>query len=106
MALTHEQIQKLLALPARNTQRGRKPKGWIDTTKRDYQTWFKLAHKLYDESQPDKRAICSNPNCQDTRDNKLVAEVAGHLMCRTCFLSEYMLTVDLQTELEIPAEDK
>lgn len=100
MSLSNEQIQKLLAKSNEPKSRGgRKPKGWIDTSSRDYSTWFKLHHKLYDE-EAEKFAECSNPNCTDTREGgQAVAEVSGVLMCRICFLAGYMLTSPEQAEL-------
>lgn len=100
MALSHEQVQALLKLPEKS-QRGRKPKNYIDTSVRDYQTWFKLATKFY-ESGTSERALCSNPNCPDTRDKKsvLVAEVNDVNMCRICFLNGYMSVNPAQLNVE------
>lgn len=86
MPLTPEQIKALLAQPQR-----RRKKNEIDTSVRDYQTWFKLSGKLFDESSPDGRTHCSNPNCIDTRSQQMVNNINGVFMCRRCFLDGYML---------------
>lgn len=99
MPLSIEEVKRLLALPQQNRGRGKKPKDWIDTSVRDYQTWFKLNHKLWDE-KTDNYVECSNPNCQDDRTQRqMCAEVSGVLMCRICFLSEYMLVPAGQEQL-------
>ena len=87
MSLTPEQIKLLLALPQRRGG-GRKKSGGIDTKVRDHATWFKLAHKLFDEDTQEM-AECSNTECPDDRPKSMavVAEVDGVLMCRHCFLN-------------------
>src|SRR4051812_19573411 len=92
MALTPEQIKKLLAMP--DKRGGRKPKGHVDTSVRDYQTWFKLATKMVDEEDPDKRVTCSNPDCLDRRENRtqLCAKIDDQWVCRICFLDSYLLS--------------
>lgn len=100
MPLSSEEIKKLLALPT-NRGRGRHPKDWVDTSVRDYQTWFKLNHKLWDEER-EHYAKCDNPDCKDYREGRnqhMVAEVDGTLMCRICFLDGYLLTPKDQLEL-------
>jgi hypothetical protein len=90
MPLTKEQIQKLLAIPEKQP---RKRKSGPDTSVRDYQTWFALAHKLFDEDTREL-VICENPNCEDTRENKsrvVTALVNDHYMCRLCFLAGWLI---------------
>jgi hypothetical protein len=98
VGLTDDQVAKLLAQKAKPKRGGggRKTKG-IDTSVRDYATWFSLAHKLYDEDTLE-RAECENPNC--TGDRHLVARVSGLLMCRTCFLDGWLLNNPDQMELK------
>ena len=86
-SLTPEQIKLLLAIPEKR-RGGPRKKGGIDTTVRDHATWFKLAHKLFDE-ETQEMAECSNENCPDDRPRAraVVAEVDGVLMCRHCFLA-------------------
>jgi hypothetical protein len=100
MALTDEEIAKLLAKQPRNRSGGRTGKGKIiDVSVRDYTTWFALAHKMFDEGT--KELIkCSNPNCRDTREKQLCAEVHGTLMCRMCFLDGWLLFGPEQTTLD------
>jgi hypothetical protein len=87
VSLTPEQIKLLLAIPERK-RGGRRKSGGIDATVRDHATWFKLAHKLFDEVTQEMPE-CSNPECPDDRPKArtVVAEVDGVLMCRYCFLS-------------------
>jgi hypothetical protein len=102
MALTKEQIKLLLALPPK-TRGGRKPKNFVDTSVRDSQTWFKLAHKLYDSEQPDVPPKCANPDCSDPRPEtvrQLVASVGGVDMCRYCFLEGWQSVNPEQTTLD------
>lgn len=99
MPLTPEQIKQLLAMP-QTKPRGRKPKGYIDTSVRDVLTWFKLGIKMVDENTQELEK-CENPDCTDTRPSHLVAEVNGKKMCRRCFLSEW--NMEAQTEL-VPSE--
>jgi hypothetical protein len=96
MALSPDQIKALLAKPEKRGGRG---KGGIqvNTSVRDYATWFKLVHKILDSDSKDANPIgCSNDNCIDPRTYQgsqpapLVAEVNGVFMCRYCFLSGFM----------------
>jgi hypothetical protein len=98
MALSPDQIKILLSLPDKQA-RGRKPKGYVDTSVRDYQTWFKLNHKMYEEGAPDDKPQCANPNCPDTRNKQMISDVNGINMCRICFLGGYMLVNPDQTQL-------
>ena len=89
MALSPAQIKALLAIPSKRGGRGKGGKV-IDTSVRDYQTWFKLAHKILDKEAVDETG-CSNPECVDPRSGRtiLVAEVNGMAVCRYCFLDGY-----------------
>lgn len=89
MALSPDQIKALLAIPSKRGGRGKGGKV-IDTSVRDYQTWFKLAHKILDKEEVDVEG-CSNPNCVDPRVGRtiLVAEVNGMAVCRYCFLDGF-----------------
>lgn len=88
MPLSKDEIAALLSKPT--TRRGGKKKAGVDTNDRSYNTWFKLAAKLFDENVPDGRTRCENPNCPDTRPIQMVAEVNGKNMCRRCFIDGWM----------------
>lgn len=88
MALTPDQIKALLAKPEQPARR--KKKNEIDTSVRDYVTWFKLAHKMVDEATGDL-IKCSNPNCPDTRTTQLCVVIDEINMCRRCFMEGYGL---------------
>ena len=100
MSLTPEQVAHLLALPDKKRGGGRK--AGPNTSVRDHKTWFLLAHKLFDE-ETRELAICSNPQCPDTRskESAVIAEVDGILMCRICFLAGWksILSNPNQTKL-------
>ena len=100
MPLSPEQIKQLLSSANKPKRGGRRSKGFIDTSSRDILTWFKLGHKLMNEETQDA-ARCSNPNCQDTRNKMMTAEVNGILMCRRCFLDGYQAEVEGQEVLPI-----
>jgi hypothetical protein len=92
MPLTQEQITALLSIPDRC---GGSKKKELDTSVRDYQTWFKLATKMVDESTGEL-LHCTNPDCSDPRAASgqggiVVAEVNGSLMCRYCFFDNWLL---------------
>jgi hypothetical protein len=89
MALSPDQIKALLAKPAKRGGRGKGGKT-IDTSVRDYATWYKLAHRILDKEAVDAIG-CSNEECVDPRVGRtiLVAEVSGIFMCRYCFLAGY-----------------
>jgi aspartate carbamoyltransferase regulatory subunit len=95
--LTPEQIQLLLAKPEKSKSATGKT---IDTTIRDAVTWFKLAHKLFDE-ETQETAKCENPNCQDPREGvgAVVAKVNGRYMCRYCYLDGWLLVNPNQSKL-------
>lgn len=99
MSLTPEQVKLLLSLPDKK-RGGRKAKGGIDTSVRNHETWFKLAHKLFDE-ETQEAAQCSNPECPDMRPKQrtVVAEIDGILMCRICFLAGWRTMNPNQTTL-------
>ena len=83
MGLSQEDILRLLA-PKPRASKG-KPK--IDTSIRTVETWFALAHKMFDEDRQEM-AKCENPDCPDVRTRvDVVSEVNGKKMCRICFLS-------------------
>jgi len=116
VTLSPEEIRKLLAKPARK-RGGARPgttgiKGKkVDVDVRDYQTWFKLQHEIFDKSPGvefgEKLLECENPNCQDPRrlagPNKsaMVARVNGRYMCRFCFLDGWLLKDESQLTLDI-----
>ena len=89
MALSPDQIKALLAKPEKKGGRGKGGKT-VDTSIRDYATWFKLAHKILDKEETEVVG-CSNESCLDPREGRtiLVAEVNGLDMCRYCFLDGY-----------------
>lgn len=101
MPLSKAEINRLLALPSR---RGGGKKAGIDTSSRDYQTWFKLGTKMVDENSQEL-ILCANPDCQDPRalagagQGIVVAEVNGQYMCRYCFLSGWLLVSEDQLTL-------
>jgi hypothetical protein len=99
MSLSADQIKALLALPQK--KRGGKRKAGIDTSVRDYKTWFLLAHKILDD-ETGELAKCENPNCPDTRDpyKTVVAMVSGQYMCRICFMEGWMSINPNQTQIE------
>lgn len=105
MPLTNEQIATLLALP--KTRRGgkRKPAG-PDTSVRDYQTWFKLAHSFLDD-ETNELLRCENESCLDPRalagEGKgiVVTQVNGKWMCRHCFLAGWLLDDPDQIEIAV-----
>lgn len=99
MALTNAQIKALLKVADKPKQRGKKPKNYIDVSVRDYQTWFKLAHKLMDDETMEP-VRCSNPNCPDTRHRQMCAEVNGVVICRRCFLDGYQTPIEGQLDLD------
>jgi hypothetical protein len=97
MGLTNDEIQRLLAQPEKKP-RAKRASG-IDTSVRDFATWFKLMHKLFDQSTGE-RMVCQNPDCHDTRPNAgdpkkgtIVAQLEenGPYMCRVCFLEGWLL---------------
>jgi hypothetical protein len=91
MSLTPDQIKALLAIPSKRGGRGKGGKT-IDTSVRDYETWFKLAHKIMDAEEVDGTDNeCSNPICLDPREgrSRVLAEVNGLVMCRYCFLDGF-----------------
>lgn len=83
MSLSQKDILRLLApKPGRRSSKNK-----IDTSIRTVETWFALAHKLFDEDTQ-QMSKCENPNCQDKRSRvDVIAEVNGAKMCRFCFLS-------------------
>ena len=89
MALSPNQIKALLAIPSKRGGRGKGGKV-IDTSVRDYQTWFKLAHKILDKEDVEVKGL-TNPECVDPRVGRtiLVAEVNGMKVCRYCFLDGF-----------------
>jgi hypothetical protein len=89
MGLTPDQIKALLAKPEKKGGRGKGGKQ-IDTSVRDYNTWFKLAHKILDR-EDNETVGCDNSECLDPRVDRaiLIAEVNGIHMCRYCFLDGY-----------------
>jgi hypothetical protein len=96
IALTPDQIKALLAKPQRKPKQD---KG-IDTSVRDYRTWFRLAQHSLDR-ETGEHAVCDNPDCIDPRPAltspygeirvQFVAEVSGRKMCRYCFLDGWLL---------------
>lgn len=106
MPLTNEQIATLLALPKRRG--GGKRKTGPDTSVRDYQTWFKLAHSFLDEEAGTGELLrCENESCLDPRalagEGKgiVVTQVNGKWMCRHCFLAGWLLDDPDQAQIEI-----
>ena len=89
MSLTPDQIKALLAKPEKRGGRSKSGKS-IDTSVRDYNTWFKLAHKILDKEEVEVLG-CENENCLDPREGRtvLVSEVNGINMCRYCFLDGF-----------------
>jgi hypothetical protein len=89
VVLSPDQIKALLAIPSKRGGRGKGGKT-IDTSVRDYSTWFKLAHRILDKEDATIEN-CSNPDCPDPRTSRtiLVAEIDGIEMCRICFLNGY-----------------
>jgi hypothetical protein len=79
MSLTPEQVAHLLALP--DKKRGGPRKSGPNVSDRTHKTWFLLAHKLFDE-ETRELAVCSNPECPDTRskESAVIADVNGILM--------------------------
>lgn len=109
MALTNDQIKALLAKPERN-KGGGKGKGGklIDTSNRDYTTWFALAHRIFDEEKD--FLSCENPKCVDPRPKvegkpTVVAEIDGVLMCRYCFFEGYGLFNPEQEQIVYESSD-
>jgi len=102
-ALTPDQVKRLLAMPERR-RGGQTGKRGIDTSVRDHATWFKLAHKLFDEESRES-AKCENPNCPDTRPSHvtIVAEVDNVRMCRICFLAGWspLAVISGQQEIDL-----
>lgn len=100
--LSKEQIDALLAKPVRQSRRSGARPG-IDTSKRDYDTWFKLYHSIADSETGEPRR-CTNPNCADPRDHskyaQIVAEVNGQYICRFCFFDGYLSENPNQTSLD------
>jgi hypothetical protein len=97
VGLTDEQIRRLIEKKSQPRKRGgggRKKE--IDTSVRDYSTWFALAHKLYDEDTQEL-SQCENPNCPGT--GHLVALVSGRQMCRICFLDGWLAENPDQLEI-------
>lgn len=92
MPLTAAQIKELLNKPQRTGSPktgGLKADGKrIDVTIRDYQTWFQLAHFLFDHDTGERQK-CDNPDCQDTRSREgtITVDINGTHMCRICFLA-------------------
>lgn len=87
MPLSEEEINKLLSLP----RRGGGKKKELDTSTRDYQTWFKLAIKMVDENTQEL-ILCENPDCTDPRGQGIVvAKVNDKFMCRRCFLNGWLI---------------
>jgi len=98
MPLKPEDIQRLLKEELEKPTRGSKSK--VDTTIRDYRTWFKLATSMIEEGgEPIK---CENPNCQDPRpgDLQVCATINNRLMCRFCFLDGWLLNSENQMRME------
>lgn len=90
MGLSKEEISRLLALPTQ-TRGGRKKSGWIDTSIRTHEVWFKLGHALFD-ADTQEMAKCDNPDCHDTRGTTaVVAVIKGRKMCRICFMEGWLL---------------
>jgi len=105
MSLSQSQIAALMAKDqARRTNNktatGRTSTGKkVDTTNRDYKTWFALAHKMLDE-ETQEHLKCENPNCVDPRPRApVVAMVSGKHMCRYCFLAGWLLVDTEQLQL-------
>lgn len=94
MPLSKEKILELINQPKRASgSRGTK---CPDTSVRDYQTWFALVHKMYDENNH-KSMRCENPNCVDPRSleteyaTQFCASIEETYICRYCFLDGYGL---------------
>lgn len=102
-SLTPEQIKALLT----KQPKARKSKA-VDTSIRDYATWFKLAPKAMDEEQASYQ--CENLNCLDDRPAQVTAtgitikvqftaDISGVRMCRRCFLDGWLLADPEQLEI-------
>lgn len=101
MGLSADQIAALLAKPqGRQPATGRSKSGKaIDTSVRNYETWFALAHNMLDQDSGE-HLKCQNPNCIDPRPKApVVAEVSGQYMCRHCFLDGWLQIPTTQSQL-------
>jgi hypothetical protein len=84
-------INNVIAQPEKTAKK--RKNGGIDTSTRDFATWFKLAHKMLDDDTGD-HLTCENPNCVDTRPRApIVAQVEEKFMCRHCFMAGWLLPV-------------
>lgn len=96
--LSPEQIKALLAKPEKAARAKSGSGKTIDTSVRDYQTWFKLAHEIFNKEEMENDLVflrCENPECLDPRDHEshsqVVAMVNSHYMCRLCFLDGWLV---------------
>lgn len=85
-------IASLLAKPERSST-ARKKKDPTDT--RDHLTWFKLDHIIDSECAYDKHDEVLATVATDKKGrNRIVVEVKGVHICRLCYLSGALLTLD------------
>jgi hypothetical protein len=85
-------IEQLLKTktPQAATPRRKKVSSFDTVESRTYTNWFTLTTKL---------AVCSNPDCSDTRElktadgNAMCAVISDAEMCRICFLDGYGVVV-------------
>jgi hypothetical protein len=105
--LSPEQIKAILAAPQK--KRGKKKE--IDTSVRDYATWFALKPQTIDDHHNDLR--CDNPNCVDPRPgtqsnvlgtivkHQFVVIIDNQKVCRFCFLDGWLLNNPDQDRLAV-----
>ena len=106
MTLSPEEIQKLLAMPQTRARTKKAGVNLASVESRDFQTWFKLQHRLQDYATGEGMK-CDNPNCNDPRVDRTsdtpvmqsIAMVCGQRMCRFCFLDGWLVQLDEQTKL-------
>lgn len=102
--LSPEQIKALLAVKPK----GRGKKKEVDTSIRDYKTWFALKPQERDENKNELK--CDNPDCVDPRPgtetalgnlikHQHVVNINGSNCCRYCFLDGWLLNDLKQMEL-------
>lgn len=94
--LSPDQIKALLAVKPK----GRGKKKEIDTSVRDFKTWFALKPQERDENKDELH--CDNPKCVDPRPATIsalgnvikhqhVVVIKGQFCCRYCFLDGWLL---------------
>lgn len=103
--LPPELVKRLLAKPTRKKKE-------IDTSIRDYPTWFSLNPQIHGDVPGESDFTCDNPNCLDDRPprktstgkevkSQFVVVIDGQRVCRRCFMGGWLLENEAQESLNV-----